>query len=279
MNSGHAQSDPSDPLITSIHAHLNHPSSSLITQTGTSSSPAIPTDDDVPGLSTAPEDSDTEDNSQITLSQRGMFSDGSAVPLSSLENGDDELTRIPAPVPLGQPPASPSNRTEQTTSGRSRANISRRRTYPDSDAESTGSMPSLQTVSDSSDESEWMDDDSEDDEEEDEDGDDDEDGEGEFDDGGLLNILPDGSIPTLSARVMEQLSRAVSEGLADEDEDERVPYTPLPFEVFGPGPTRAMHAEIPGALADIMRQALDSIGGPAIPDSDPIRAEMIVKAC
>lgn len=285
MNNEHAQSNPSDPLIASIHAHLNHPSSySLIPQTGTNSSPAIPTDDDMPGLYTASEDSDTEDNLQTTLSPQVLFSDSSAIRPSSLEDGGDELTSIPLPVPRSQPPASPPNRIEQTTSGGSRANTSRRRAYSDSDAESSGSLPSLQTVSDSSDEFERTDEDSEDDEEEYEDGEDDEDdgGEGVFDNGGLLNVQPDGSIPTLSARVMEQLSRAVSEGLADIDGDERVPYTPLPFDVFGstahPGPTRAMHTEIPGAFADIMRQALDSVGGPAIPDSDHRRAETIVKA-
>lgn len=160
---------------------------------------------------------------------------------------------------------------------------------------SNDSLPSLQTVSDSSD-GEWEDD--EDDEEADDDEDDENDSGHEDNDGEPsgpnLRPLPY-SVPEAAQRLMDTLQHAIVDP----------PWTNMPsmlnamnddeVDLFGSqdiwggtdsARTRRPQSQnplfrtlnSPRTIVDALRQMLESMGTPAVPEQDPVRAETIMKA-
>ncbi|GJE85950.1 RING-type domain-containing protein [Phanerochaete sordida] len=161
--------------------------------------------------------------------------------------------------------------------------------------ESEGSLPSLQTVSDSSDDG-WTDEESNEDESDEEDEEDEgRGGEDGPDEDSAFNSLPrlGPNLPPGAARLMQTLTRAVAEARegwvgmdlengGDEDGDHFDPISIL----AGPGadplsriiapPGAANHRS--GFILNTMRQVIDALGSPAIPETDPKRAELITKS-
>ena len=239
------------------------PNDSLLFDTAilTRASPAVAAlaDNALPALSSTPEDSDIDNSPQsmrrVDASQ-GTYEDLLTDPTTAGDGSELPLVSL----------AALSRSTGHDLMGRLRATSGRRRAHDDWDAESDSSIPSLQTVSDSSSEDfQWSDEDSEEDEDDD-------------DDDELGSAQPPGSrssayTPILTPGMYGQLSRAASEALAA-DFDQNVDTQPFFHHPFAQGPLGHIHGDLPLAIADMLQQALSS----ALPESDHERAEMIIKA-
>ena len=165
-----------------------------------------------------------------------------------------------APTTEGQPLVPPSEPAANTRPSRHRQDA-------DSDAESSASIPSLQTVSDSSDDLMWTDEDDSDEDEEDDAVDDDDyeyddEDELDYDDDpfGLRMRTTPGSLPT----AMETILRVASERLT-------IPENPL---LAG---TRGSRTATEATIMRIFREALANGGAPGIPENDVRRASTIIK--
>ncbi|KIP06838.1 hypothetical protein PHLGIDRAFT_35747 [Phlebiopsis gigantea 11061_1 CR5-6] len=170
-----------------------------------------------------------------------------------------EVEAMPPLVPVGSHPLPPSGLAAHTRARRLRPDA-------DSDAESSGSLPSLQTVSDSSDDV-WTDE--EDSEDDDDDAGDDDDyeydeDEDEFDYGDpFIGSQTRAIISPFASGTLENILRTGPEPLPYPDG----PDSPL---VIGPRGTR-------NTIMRIFRDALANVGASSIPENDPKRASMIVK--
>ena len=244
------------------------------------------TDDDMPSLHALLDDSDNEDDT----ARASIYT----LPAPSMERGRPPSTGSQQDLEDGQarppPPSASSSSPSSLLSPETRP--------PDdasSDAESEESLPSLQTVSDSSDE-DWTDEESDEDESEEDESEEDEGEEDEErpEDDSALDSLPQvgpANLPPGAARLMQTPTGAVAEardgwvGVDFEGEDEEDPSDPVSILASpGSNPIRrllspqAEDLRSPNIVLDAMRQVLDTLGrGPAIPETDPKRAEMILK--
>lgn len=285
MSSEHVQNNPSHTRRYTIMP-LPFPASQNPTPRSMSSqrrldAPTAPTEDDsMPPLSTLPADSDSED-----------------------EIGRSDVQGVPAwlreflnpAAELRSPPPAPSDTAQDDYPSLFRPSRRPSREDENSDAASVESLPSLQTVSDSSDVDLTFEESEEEDESDDEDPDlhDDEDDEAEeesaFD---SLPRLGHTNLPPGAAQLMQTLTRAVADardgwvGMDFEGEEDDA-FDPLSIlggpgpDPFGPlfssqaGETRNPRSEL---VFRAMRHLMDTLGSPAVPENDPKRAEMIMQA-
>ncbi|EKM52006.1 uncharacterized protein PHACADRAFT_187378 [Phanerochaete carnosa HHB-10118-sp] len=272
-------SSPPSVRIRSSQNARSVPSSALTQQR---QSQAATDDDSMPSLSARSVDSDYEDDATNTLEQTLL--EPLLEHVGSLPAGGRVVVEVASSPPLVSPgavqdvPLPPLPRPGARGGG-------------ESDAES---LPSLQTVSDSSDDG-WTDEEGEEDEESDEDEEEEEGGdeEDEPENDSAFNSLPHlgpASLPRGAVRLMHTLTRAVAEagegwvgmdfGGVDQNGDTYILGGPGSDSVRRMFSSQTEDSRNFGTdiMFSTMRQVLDALGSPAVPEHDPKRAQTILKA-